>query len=40
MGTEQIQEIVNNQPDTMLRRIGDKIIHAERIFFDEGRAAF
>ena len=40
MGTEQIQEIVNNQPDTLLRRIGEKIINRERIFFDEGCNSF
>ena len=40
MGTGQIQEIVNNQPDAMLRRIGDKIINRERIFFDEAVILF
>ena len=27
MRIEQIQEIVSNQPDTILRRIGEKIIN-------------
>jgi aminodeoxyfutalosine synthase len=40
MRTEQIQEIVNNQSDAMLRRIGDKIINRERIFFDEAVLLF
>jgi aminodeoxyfutalosine synthase len=40
MRTEQIQEIVSNQPNAMLRRIGDKIINTERIFFDEAVLLF
>ena len=40
MRTEQISEIVKNQPDGMLRKIGEKIISNERIFFDEGVLLF
>jgi aminodeoxyfutalosine synthase len=37
---EQIKSIVENQPDTMLRKIGNKIINKERIYFDEGILLF
>ncbi|HEX3079265.1 MAG TPA: aminofutalosine synthase MqnE [Puia sp.] len=40
MRTEQIQEIVSNQQNAMLRRIGEKIINTERIFFDEALLLF
>lgn len=36
----QIKQIVNNQPDIALRKIGEKIIDKERIFFDEGVMLF
>jgi aminodeoxyfutalosine synthase len=37
---EQIKSIVENQPDAMLRKIGNKIINKERIYFDEGVLLF
>ena len=40
MATEQIQEVVNNQRDPTLLKIGEKIIKGERIFFDEGVMLF
>ena len=40
MVTENIQEVVNNQPDPALRKIGEKIIKGERIFFDEAVLLF
>lgn len=36
----QVQRLVEHQPDTRLRRIGEKIINKERIFFDEGVLLF
>ncbi|HET7002182.1 MAG TPA: aminofutalosine synthase MqnE, partial [Puia sp.] len=40
MRTEQIQEIISKQQDTILRRIGEKVLNSERIFFDEGVLLF
>jgi aminodeoxyfutalosine synthase len=40
MRTEQIQEIINKQQDALLRRIGEKVINSERIFFDEAVLLF
>jgi aminodeoxyfutalosine synthase len=40
MRTNQVKEIVENQADADLRRIGEKIINKERIFFDEGVLLF
>src|SRR5450432_1275140 len=37
---EQISRIVESQPDPVLRKIGEKIIQKERIFFDEGLLLF
>ncbi len=37
---EQIKSIVTNQPDSRLRKTGEKIINRERIFFDEGLLLF
>lgn len=37
---ENIKKIVDEQPDSILREIGIKIIRRERIFFDEGLALF
>jgi aminodeoxyfutalosine synthase len=37
---ELIRKIVENQQDTALRNIGKKIIHRERILFDEGLVLF
>src|SRR5450432_4478283 len=37
---EQISRIVESQPDPVLRKIGEKIIQKERIFFDEGILLF
>jgi aminodeoxyfutalosine synthase len=40
MGTEQIGEIINSEPDATLRRIGEKIINRERIYFDDAVLLF
>jgi aminodeoxyfutalosine synthase len=40
MRTEQIQEIISKQQDPILRRIGEKVINSERIFFDEAVLLF
>jgi aminodeoxyfutalosine synthase len=37
---EKLNILVENQPDATLRRIGEKIINKERIFFDEGLMLF
>jgi aminodeoxyfutalosine synthase len=37
---EQIKSIVQHQPDAILRKIGEKIINKERIYFDEGILLF
>jgi aminodeoxyfutalosine synthase len=37
---DQIKSIVSNQPDTLLRKTGEKIINRERIFSDEGLLLF
>ncbi len=37
---EKIRQIVENQPDKALRKIGEKIVNKERIFFDEGLLLF
>lgn len=36
----QVQRLVEHQPDNRLRRIGEKIINKDRIFFDEGVLLF
>jgi aminodeoxyfutalosine synthase len=38
--TEQIRQVVENQPDAALRKTGEKIINKERIFFDEAVMLF
>jgi aminodeoxyfutalosine synthase len=40
MHIEQIKEIVADQPDADLRKIGEKIINQERVLFDEGVMLF
>jgi aminodeoxyfutalosine synthase len=40
MVSEQIQEVVKNQQNAPLQRIGEKIIQGERISFDEGVLLF
>jgi aminodeoxyfutalosine synthase len=40
MRNEKIKKIVENQQDIALRNIGKKIIHRERILFDEGLVLF
>jgi aminodeoxyfutalosine synthase len=40
MRNEKIRKIVENQQDIALRNIGKKIIHRERILFDEGLVLF
>lgn len=40
MNTNQIQEIIRSQPDHTLRKIGEKIVAGQRIFFDEGVLLF
>jgi aminodeoxyfutalosine synthase len=37
---EEIQQIISCQTDAMLRRIGERIINGDRIFFDEGVMLF
>ena len=37
---EKLNILVENQPDAALRKIGEKIINKERIFFDEGLMLF
>ena len=37
---EKIRQIVENQPDKAIRKIGEKIVNRERIFFDEGLMLF
>jgi aminodeoxyfutalosine synthase len=37
---DQIKSIVANQPNSLLRKTGEKIINRERIFFDEGLLLF
>lgn len=37
---EQIKRIVENQPVFALRKIGEKVLNKERIFFDEGLLLF
>ncbi|MEO6961881.1 MAG: aminofutalosine synthase MqnE [Puia sp.] len=36
----QVQRLVEHQPENRLRRIGEKIINKDRIFFDEGVLLF
>jgi aminodeoxyfutalosine synthase len=37
---DQIRSIIAVQPDVLLRKIGEKILNKERIFFDEGMLLF
>lgn len=37
---EQIKSIIADQPDVLLRKIGEKILNKERIYFDEGMLLF
>ena len=36
MGTANIEIIINSEKDTLLQKIGNKVIHNERISFEEG----
>lgn len=37
---DQIKSIIADQPEVLLRKIGEKILNKERIFFDEGMLLF
>jgi aminodeoxyfutalosine synthase len=37
---EELNILIENQPDATIRKIGEKIINKERIFFDEGLMLF
>jgi aminodeoxyfutalosine synthase len=37
---EELNILIENQPDAALRKIGEKIINKERVFFDEGLMLF
>lgn len=40
MRIEQISSLIENQPDAMLRKIGEKVVNKKRIFFEEGVLLF